>query len=63
MSACIIRVLEIVEQAHQEGTLDTVGVWSWQQLPSGVWWLLSKWVRVNTVAPFTRAAKLISKCS
>ncbi len=54
------RVLEIVEEAYQNNTLDKKEVWPWQQLKSGVWWPLSKWVQVNTVAPFKKATASVN---
>ena len=53
------RILEIVETEYQKGHLDALGVWGWCTLQSGKQWPLSKWIRVNTVAPYKRAAALI----
>lgn len=54
----VSAILAFVEKEYQS-TLDTIGVWSWCTLPSGKQWPLSKWVTVNTVAPYKRAAGLI----
>jgi hypothetical protein len=53
------RIIAIVEKESKTGNLDKEGAWEWQKLKSGKYWPLSKWVQVNTVAPFSRAAKLI----
>lgn len=55
------RIIEIVETEFKSGNLDKEGVWPWQQLGSGKWWTLSKWIRVNTVAPFKRARAAVIK--
>ena len=48
-------ILAMVEKEWQNGRLETLGIWSWCDLPSGKKWPLSKWVQVNTVAPYKRA--------
>lgn len=53
------QIIEIVETEYHNGNLDRIGVWQWCTLKSGKQWPLSKWVRVNTVAPYKRAQKLI----
>lgn len=55
------KIIEIVEKEDQTGNLDKAGAWEWQKLQSGKYWPLSKWVQVNTVAPFKRAATEIKK--
>ena len=55
------RIIEIAETEFRSGNLDKEGVWPWQQLSSGKWWPLSKWIRVNTVAPFKRVRASINK--
>lgn len=57
----VLRILEIVEVEDQTGNLDRMGVWPWCTLSSGKKWLLSKWIRVNTVSPYKRATALIKK--
>ncbi len=57
--AIVAQILEIVEQEYQSGNLDRVGVWSWCTLPSGKQWPLSKWITVNSAAPYKRATRLI----
>lgn len=49
------QILEIVEREDQTGNLDKLGVWSWCTLQSGKEWPLSKWIKVNTCAPYKRA--------
>lgn len=57
------KILIIVEHEYQTKNLDKEGVWDWCTLSSGKKWPLSKWVRVNTVAPYKRATTLIKKSS
>jgi hypothetical protein len=53
-------IIQIVDYESKSGNLDKPGVWSWCSLKSGKEWPLSKWIRVNTIAPYKRAYKLIS---
>lgn len=55
------RILEIVETEHKTENLDKLGVWAWCTLPSGTQWPLSKWIQVNTVAPYKRATTLLRR--
>lgn len=55
----VARIVSIIAEADQEGTLNRLGVWPWCQLRSGKQWPLSKWIQVNTVAPYRRALTLI----
>jgi len=55
------RIIEIVEKTYEEGTLDKPGVWDWTTLQSGKKWPLSKWIQINTVAPFKKATTLIRR--
>lgn len=57
----VAKILEIVEREDQTGDLDRLGVWPWCTLASGKQWPLSKWIRVNTVAPYRRAVQLLKK--
>lgn len=57
----VSRILEIIQIEYQTGNLEQIGVWPWCTLSSGKQWPLSKWIRVNTVSPYKRAAKLIKK--
>lgn len=59
----VSRILEIIQTEQETGNLDRVGVWNWCTLSSGKKWPLSKWIRVNTAAPYKRAAQLIKKAS
>lgn len=55
------KLMEIADQEHQTGNLEKLGVWPWCTLRSGKQWPLSKWIRVNTCAPYKRAYALIRK--
>jgi hypothetical protein len=55
------RILAIVRSEHKTGNLDKTGVWSWCTLRSGKEWPLSKWIQVNTAAPYKRACQSIKK--
>lgn len=57
----VIKIIAIVEHAHQTKNLDTFGTFAWCTLSSGKQWPLSKFVAVNTVAPYKRATALIRK--
>ncbi len=57
----VMRLIEIVEKEFQTGNLEKIGVWNWCTLSSGKQWPLSKWIRVNTCAPYRRACTLIKK--
>ncbi len=55
----VARILKIVETEFQTNRLDQTEVWAWCSLSSGKHWPLSKWIRVNTAAPYKRAFQLI----
>lgn len=55
------KIIAIVETEYKTKNLDKEGVWSWCTLSSGKRWPLSKWVVVNTVAPYKRASSLIKR--
>ena len=57
----IESLLKIVENEYKKHNLDRLGVWQWCTLKSGKQWPLSKWIKVNTSAPYKRAASSISK--
>lgn len=57
----VTNIVNIVETEYQFGNLDKIGVWDWCTLASGKQWPLSKWITVNTVAPYKRATALIKK--
>jgi hypothetical protein len=57
----VSRILEIVEEEDRKGNLDQLGIWLWCTLPSGKQWPLSKWVKINTSAPYKRATSLIKR--
>jgi hypothetical protein len=62
MFECVVRdIVLITEKEYASGNLDTIGVWQWCRLKSGKEWPLSKWIRVNTIAPYKRAALLITR--
>ena len=56
-----LRILEITEKEHETGHLDQQGIWPWCTLPSGKKWPLSKWIQINTVAPYKRATQSIKR--
>ena len=57
----VLLIIEIVEKEYKSGNLDKMGVWLWCTLRSGKQWPLSKWIMVNTVAPYKRAVSLVKK--
>lgn len=57
----VSRILEIIQTECKTGNLERLGVWTWCKLKSGKQWPLSKWIKVNTVAPYKRAVQLIKK--
>jgi hypothetical protein len=59
--AVVLRILEMIDKETHTNNLDKVGVWQWCTLVSGKQWPLSKWIQVNTVAPYKRATALIKK--
>lgn len=57
----VAEIIAIVKKEEKKnGNLNRLGIWSWCTLGSGKQWPLSKWVEVNTVAPYKRARLLIS---
>ena len=57
----VTEIIKIVESEYQIGNLDKLGVWPWCTLKSGKQWPLSKWVTINTVAPYKKATATIRK--
>ncbi|MGE0010515.1 MAG: ClbS/DfsB family four-helix bundle protein [Candidatus Babeliales bacterium] len=57
----ITKIIDITEKEYASGNLNNVGVWSWCTLKSGKAWPLSKWITVNTIAPYKRARSLLKK--
>lgn len=55
----VVQIIAIATEEQKRGKLDQLGVWSWCTLATGKQWPLSKWIQVNTVAPYRRAAQLI----
>lgn len=55
------ELYNIIEKEHKNGNLEKVGIWPWCTLSSGKQWPLSKWIRVNTCAPYKRAYSQIRK--
>ena len=55
------KILDITEKEYATGNLNTLGVWDWCTLASGKQWPLSKWIKINTIAPYKRALSLIRK--
>jgi len=54
------RLVSIIEYESQTGNLEKLGVWQWCTLQSGKQWPLAKWIRINTAAPYKRAAQLLT---
>jgi hypothetical protein len=57
----VLRIVAIIQTESETANLEQIGVWPWCTLPSGKQWPLSKWIRVNTAAPYKRAVQLIKK--
>ena len=57
----VLRIIDMVEHEYSTHNLDAEGVWDWCTLKSGKAWPLSKWVTINTVAPYKRATSLVKK--
>lgn len=57
----VAEIINIVERETINNNLDRIGVWPWCTLQSGKSWPLSKWIQVNSVAPYKRATKLIKQ--
>ena len=55
----VCAIIALVEKEYKLGTLEKTGIWAWCTLKSGKQWPLSKWVTVNTIAPYKRATRLI----
>jgi|GEM_PF-2835688 len=51
-----LTIISIIETENQSGNLDKLGVWDWCTLKSGKKWPLRKWITVNSLAPYKRAA-------
>jgi hypothetical protein len=59
--ALIHRIVSIIEKELELDRLDKLGVWKWCTLKSGKKWPLSKWIQVNTIAPYKRARILLTR--
>jgi len=55
------KIINIVENEYKNGNLDKTGKWAWCTLSSGKQWPLSKWITVNSSAPYKRASGLIRR--
>ena len=55
------NIIQITEHEFATGNLDKLGVWDWCTLKSGKKWPLSKWIQINTVAPYKAAGMVIKK--
>lgn len=55
------ELIEIVEAEHATGRLNQPNIWPWCTLKSGKAWPLSKWIQVNTAAPYRKSTGLIKK--
>lgn len=60
---CVNLVIGIIEKETAANRLDQLGIWPWCTLKSGKTWPLSKWIRINTIAPYKRASELLRKIS
>jgi len=60
-SVTVKKIITFVEKEDANGNLYKIGAWKWCTLKSGKKWPLSKWVQVNTVAPYKKAQSLIKK--
>lgn len=54
-------IIEIAEREHARGYLEKAGIWPWCTLKSGKQWPLSKWIRVNSIAPYKKASTAVRK--
>ena len=57
----VAQILGFIEKELKTGHLHQTGVWPWCTLPSKKQWPLSKWIQVNTVSPYRKAAQLIRR--
>lgn len=55
------NILEIVDTELLLENLDKLGVFNWCKLKNGKDWPLEKWIQVNTVGPYKRAIKVLTK--
>ena len=62
-SIIVMKIIDITELEYVSDNLDKTGVFAWCKLKSGKDWPLSKWIKVNTVAPYKRALLLIKNAS
>ena len=53
-------IVKIADHEFMSDNLNTPGIWKWCTLKSGKEWPLSKWIRVNTIAPYKKAYTLIT---
>ncbi len=57
------KIIAIVEAEYETKNLGKEGIWDWCTLASGKRWPLSKWITVNTLAPYKRAITLVKKAT
>ncbi len=57
----VLAIIDLTEDTHTAGTLNAYGKWPWCTLKSGTHWPLSKWITVNTIAPYKRAHTILKK--
>lgn len=55
------EILKIIEKEDAAGNLDKIGIWDWCTLSSGKQWPLSKWIHINTIAPYKRAYTQVNR--
>jgi hypothetical protein len=52
----VTTIIEIADEADNNNQLNIPGFWDWTVLKSGKVWPLSKWIIINTVAPYKKAS-------
>ncbi|MCB9493291.1 MAG: ClbS/DfsB family four-helix bundle protein [Epsilonproteobacteria bacterium] len=55
------EIVSLIEKESTSGNIDKLGIWKWCTLKSGKQWPLSKWITVNSIAPYTRAITKIRR--
>ncbi len=55
------EIIAFVKLEQKTNNLTRLGIWDWCTIGSGKQWPLSKWVQVNTVAPYKRARVMVKK--
>ncbi len=58
-SIIVRKICDITEKEYMKDNLNKIGIFAWCQLKSGAEWPLSKWIKINTIAPYKRAFLII----